>query len=326
MTKILYVLVSSMKDHYYEQAFVSMLSLKHVDPNSFISLLVDSETAETLRDAREKILNLVSEYKIITLPSFCTQGIQKSRYLKTTMRKYVHGDFLYVDVDTIWCSPINENDFTEDVMAVNDGNCAYEDNFYRDEFYQKFSKVHLDFEPKKIANSGVLYVRDSDRSHQLFSSWHNEWMAFVDKGVCTDQQALEAADIMQGRIIQSLDDSYNVQITFNLNHISEAKIIHYFASSFFGNFPYLLQQLSFWEKNRNCLDIKYLNTIIMNPKSLFSVFPFQTLVPRTFVELSLHPFVGFLMNEKMGRFLLKFGDAFLRIYNKCRGTVGRTDS
>ncbi len=44
MTKFLYILVSGQTDIYCEQTYVSMLSLKHYNPDAEISLLVDDET------------------------------------------------------------------------------------------------------------------------------------------------------------------------------------------------------------------------------------------------------------------------------------------
>ena len=47
--KIVYVLVCSEKDFYYEQALVSILSLRHVMPQAYIALLIDDESYDYLQ-------------------------------------------------------------------------------------------------------------------------------------------------------------------------------------------------------------------------------------------------------------------------------------
>jgi len=50
MVKFLYILVSNEKDIYYEQTLVSVLSLRHYNPDAFVTLLVDDKTDKTLKD------------------------------------------------------------------------------------------------------------------------------------------------------------------------------------------------------------------------------------------------------------------------------------
>lgn len=45
--KFLYVLVSNERDIYYEQTYISILSLKHFNPNACVHLLVDNLTFAT---------------------------------------------------------------------------------------------------------------------------------------------------------------------------------------------------------------------------------------------------------------------------------------
>ena len=122
--KYLYVLVNSTTGFYTEQTYVSMLSLRHVTPDAFISLLVDDKTAN-IQDNNflESIKSLVNEYKVISLPSDMS-AIARSRFIKTSMREHIAGDFLFIDSDTIWASPVDEKDFTFDIMGVLDSKIA----------------------------------------------------------------------------------------------------------------------------------------------------------------------------------------------------------
>lgn len=64
-------------------------------------LLVDEETSRTLENGiRKLILNYVSKLVIVDVP-FHYSKQQKSRYIKTSLRSQVIGDFLFIDCDTI---------------------------------------------------------------------------------------------------------------------------------------------------------------------------------------------------------------------------------
>ena len=80
-------------------------------------------------------------------------------------------------------------------------------------------------------NSGVLFVKDTDDTHQFYEYWHSLWRKNVLKGINYDQPSLAKANELMGCKICKLDDIWNCQINANgLPFLSKAKIIHYFAS------------------------------------------------------------------------------------------------
>ena len=87
MVKFLYILVSNEKDIYYEQTLVSVMSLRHYNPDAFVTLLVDDKTDKTLVGFRAGIKDLVNEYKVIPFDDQIG-GLARSRLLKTNMRNY----------------------------------------------------------------------------------------------------------------------------------------------------------------------------------------------------------------------------------------------
>ena len=66
-TKIVYCLVSSEKDIYLEQAWVSIYSLRLHNPCTTVILVLDKLTAESLTGSRAKIKQLVTD-KLQTIP------------------------------------------------------------------------------------------------------------------------------------------------------------------------------------------------------------------------------------------------------------------
>lgn len=99
--KYLYVIISDLQDIYFEQAYISILSLKESNPNAFISILTDSETKKNIDESsRSSINNFVDEFIVVNIPSSFSKK-HKSSWLKTSMRSYISGDFLFIDSDTI---------------------------------------------------------------------------------------------------------------------------------------------------------------------------------------------------------------------------------
>lgn len=272
--KYIYILVNSKTGFYTEQTYVSMLSLKHVSPNAYITLLVDDETDKNDRNSFfSSIKQLTNEYKVIPLDKNMPP-VAKSRYLKTTMRQIIEGDFLYVDSDTIWASPINEADFTFDIMGVLDGNCFLEDNPVRDYIQSVCQKTNFLPKSKYYVNGGVMYSKDTPFSHEFFKKWHDNWLISSKDGCFVDQPSLNiliSETIPPEKVL--LPGTYNAQITFCWDYFFKAKIIHYFTHSIEHGkrfeHPYILKNKDFWEDlSKNGLTDE-IQQIINNPLVAF---------------------------------------------------------
>ena len=272
--KYLYVLVNAETGFYTEQTYVSMLSLRHVSPNAYITLIVDDETEKNKRNPFfDSIKQLTNEYKVIPLDKDMPP-VARSRFLKTSMRQYVEEDFLYIDSDTIWASPVDETDFTSDIMGVLDGNCLLENNPIRDYIQILFKKTNLYPKLNCFFNGGVIYSKDTPFSHNFFKQWHNKWKESSKSGCFVDQPALNCVieEICSPEKMQ-LPGEYNAQIGYSWDHFFNAKIIHYFSSSFESTFnfnePYILKNKEFWQKFSNDGISAKVQQIINNPRVAF---------------------------------------------------------
>lgn len=250
--KILYVLVCDNSNYFYEQAHVSILSLKHHNPDAFISLLLDKQTLSGLTQKQQNdLFGLVNEYKAIELNNK-TSSMLRSRHLKTTMRHHIEGDFLYVDVDTIWADSINSDEFTDSIMGVPDGHCKVKDHLLKNFITtnHKTLKFTPDF-PYHI-NSGVLFMKDTPQMHAFSQKWHELWKQSCEHNVFIDQPALNQTNYLMGNIISLLPGAYNAQISRNWFYYINAKIIHYYTGSIKAyniiEPPFLFQKTSFWKK------------------------------------------------------------------------------
>ena len=249
--KYLYVLVGSKKGFYCEQTLVSMASLKRVDSNSFITLLVDKQTDLDYKVEIGKIQKYVSEYVIVPVDEKIPP-IARSRYIKTSMRKYVEGDFLYVDADTVWNAPVEKTDLTHDIMGVLDGHSLLTEHPLKKGIEEDFRKVNYDPKVEKYVNGGVLFSRDSDVSKKFFELWHEKWRETSTSGYFIDMPSLNYAIKTIGDGFAFLPDMYNVQISRSWEFFFRAKIIHFFTGWRNDCFesPYLFQKNSFWEEVR----------------------------------------------------------------------------
>lgn len=273
--KYLYVLVNSETGFYLEQTYISMLSLKHVMSNASISLIVDDTTDKITNNTFfSSIKALVNEYKVISLPTDMP-AIARSRYIKTSMRQYIDGDFLYIDSDTIWASPISEKDFTFDIMGVLDGNCLLKDNPVLDYIQSVRKSTGFNSESDYYINGGVLYSKDSICSHKFFEKWHNYWKDSSKNGCYVDQPSLN--QLVEEEFNPQkclLPGTYNAQITFSWDYFFNAKIIHYFTYSIehgekFKQ-PYILKNKDFWQKISTNGITKDVQEIIDTPFAAFS--------------------------------------------------------
>lgn len=269
--KYLYVLVSGKSDYYSEQAYLSIYSLRQHTPNCFVSLLVDVQTSEYLKNNFIELINSVNECKVVDLGNKYSNK-EKSRILKTTMRQHIEDDFLFIDCDTIICEDLTEikkyeynigcvldshvpviKHWAKDWMKKNDKKCGFKEAFNR--------TMHF--------NSGVIYCKDNDATRKFYMDWANFMEQSIKAGVNIDQPSFNQADSLNGELIGELEGKWNCQIIQGgIKHLHNAKIIHYFASNKKFKNPYLLADKIILEEIRinkklsnNCL------SLLSNPRT-----------------------------------------------------------
>lgn len=274
-TVIVYIVVSDEHDIYLEQTCLSMHSLRLYNPGAKIIAVMDKCTEVTLYGNRKMILDYISE-KIIVNPEGKFSKMQISRFIKTNLRKYVSGDYLFVDSDTIITSSLDEIDLCPyKLAAVKDGHCSLKEH----QCYRKISKelnsVDCVLEDDIYYNSGVLYVKDDEENYRFYESWHINWLCSGMKGIWIDQPSLAKTNAEFGCYIKELGSIWNCQIIRNgLPYLIEAKIIHYFSSIILkGNnvVPYyFMKDEVYYEIKNNGKVPTYFNDLICHSKELFS--------------------------------------------------------
>lgn len=236
-TKIVYCLVSDEEDYYYEQLLISLCSLRKHNPEVMVEVVCDGSTYVTLNKNRSTIYNYNIYVNPVDVPEDWGKH-ERSRYLKTNLRKLTRGNYLYIDTDTIICSSLNfVDDFPYEIAAVKDSHveralpksfrCKYDSEFW---IWDRAQLANVDITGLWHYNSGVMYVKDTQVADELYTRWFNNYSYFLKKGVKADQLSLLLSNFEMKNIISSLPDALNCQVITSVGRdtLHNAKIVHYF--------------------------------------------------------------------------------------------------
>jgi lipopolysaccharide biosynthesis glycosyltransferase len=232
-TKIVYVVTSDETDVYLEQALLSVFSLRRHNPNAFVELVVDQDTDATIVGKRGEILKYIDHKVVVNIPEEYNK-LSRSRWLKTSLRQYIKGDFLYIDADTIITDDLSEIDsFPFSLGAVINAHVPI--SLRRDTSYMRKIKNNASEEgwicsdETPFFNGGVLFVKDTFESYDFFTCWHKTWNDCYKKyGRHADQAPLAATNEKFKYMINELSGTWNCQLALNgFLYIANAKIMHY---------------------------------------------------------------------------------------------------
>jgi lipopolysaccharide biosynthesis glycosyltransferase len=268
-TKIVYTIVCDENSTYIEQALISVYSLRKYEPKTIVEIVTDKDTEFLIRHGRNKILKYVNN--IIAVE--CPQGfspMQRSRYLKTNLRQFVKGDYLFIDCDTIVCNTLEDiDDVDADIAMVADinGELSLSDRIIIEKCKKAgFSNV----KGHPYFNSGIIYVRDTPKAHQLYEEWYRLWKESDARGIPFDQPALCQANINTGLPIKELPGIWNCQIKFNNGHqfLKQANILHYYSNNGKGERSYTQDRIFEYVRGKGRID-EVVDKMICNPRTIF---------------------------------------------------------
>jgi len=274
MIKYVYILVSDETDYYLEEALISLTSLRMHIPTGSVSLLIDSITEKNLTGKRKNIFGLVNEVKVADIePRFNKKA--RSRWLKTSMRRYITGNFLYIDCDTVICENLSDiEDLGCDLGAVLNGHILQNGAEVKKNQANDNKIVGFDVSSiNKYFNGGVILCRDIPKCHEFFDEWHKLWLYCFERGILIDQASFNKVNFNLGNIITEMDGKWNCQINGGgIAFLVNAKIIHYLTSLARKKNPYLLSDFDLLQKVKESgvIDDK-LKEYLLHPKTIFSL-------------------------------------------------------
>jgi len=296
--KYVYVLVSGIGDVYYEQALVSVTSLKMHMPDAYVTLIVDDLTAKTLVESRSKIKELINEFVVIDLDKNMKQ-IAKSRQLKTSMRNLINGDFLYIDSDTVITNDLSSIFAIDcEIGAVLDLHSKISERIYVEYIYSQFKKVGFSsYKNDYFFNSGVIYVKDTKNTRAFFKRWNELWYYCTSKNCYFDQYALTETDCEYGYIIKELPGEYNCQIECGINYLTNAKIIHFYYNAIRIKPYHIFMDTKIYYDVKNKAISEEVMNVIRNAKNSFYKNALITCAETGIMDTNIYGFLYSLYNR-----------------------------
>lgn len=271
-TQIVYTLISSEKDYFLEELWVSLYSLRLFHPEVIVKVLVDEPTKEYM-ERFPKLCAMITEIVVVPVPEMYNAK-QRSRVIKTTVRNVIDGAYLFIDTDTVICKPLDEIDnLTCDIAAVPDGHLPLKECMFPPTgTVRKVFDVDAS-DSKFWFNSGVMLVADNERTHEFYKRWNENWTySCFEKGQSQDQPALLATDKEFGYVIEELPGIYNAQVAMSLKYFADAAIVHWWHMSFIENqdySPYFSLEI-YKEVKKNGKITPYAEELIINCKQSFA--------------------------------------------------------
>ena len=233
-TQIVYALIASNDDLFLQEIWASVYSLRHYEPDREVRVCCDETTAKLVYNT-PKLAKMFTEIVVIPTPEEYSPKL-RSRHVKTLVRQFVTGPFLYIDTDTIICAPLNEIDDSEyDIAGVPEGNISFDKNIFRDSVIKRVKRVFnydASHHPHWI-NGGVIYAADNQKAHVFYQKWHENWnYSTFKKQMSQDMPALLKTEVDTGIMISELPGYFNAQPFMSMSFFGEAKILHFLHSFF----------------------------------------------------------------------------------------------
>ena len=227
--RVCYVLADDSLGRYADMACVSASTLRRLQPGLEILLLCDTTTADAIRRQAHPLGAIVDTIVPASAPG--PTVAERSRWLKTSLRRLVAGDLLYLDVDTVVIRPIElPVEAHTHVLAAADACDARGRPVHETEPWVEllFSRLGWTM-PALYRNAGVIFFRGSRAGHELGSRWHAEWCRSLAAGSHRDQPALNAAIGASAATAGLLPLEYNAMPTYRPCLARGARIYHFWS-------------------------------------------------------------------------------------------------
>lgn len=233
-TKIVYVVVASSDSVFFEQTLVSIWSAKYHNPDIPITVVIDKDTKDRQDSGYYSYFLSMVDEEIVKdfLPEM--SNMERSRWLKLSLREIVSGDFLYLDADTVIVGKLDGLDSLQcNVGFVYDFNTPLRNNpsvLYYDLTLKNMFDQKLDHQGYYF-NGGAYYVKDTDIAHNFMQAWFNNWRYCVKHGYLRDQLSLVKTSQDNADDVEEIDGIYNCQLSVNIQYFNDARILHFYKNS-----------------------------------------------------------------------------------------------
>lgn len=230
-TKIVYVVASLNDDIYMEQAIVSAWSARYYNPDCQIEMVCDQDTFSTLgseiRSQYKTLFNNIHVREFLPEQSM----MERSRWMKTTLREIIEGDFLYLDTDTVVCADLSYvDDYDFNLGMVLDCNCEFPQTLVYDWVVPTMKEIYgMDVSKEtQYYNGGVAFVKDCPMTRDFYRYWNEQWVYSLHHfRKMKDQQPLMKTNLDMGYVITELPGDLNCLVAESIQYLHTAHIVHF---------------------------------------------------------------------------------------------------
>lgn len=257
-----YVLTSSGNDYLPEIAAISIASLRLAHPDARIAMLSDRETSAIASPGLTAIRPFIDNFVVVDCPG--RSPLERSRYLKTSVRLLLSGRLLYLDCDTIIMRcPKSIWDLDADIAASPDLSSDGKFCLASDKLSDLTKKLGWRVLPRTYLNAGVVFYSDNQASYAVAAQLHRSWIEYSRAmGHYHDQPAFNHAIHTVEPKLLVLPVVYNAQISMDVMAARGAIIVHYFTGVIANSEDIIAHVLAKRLKNDGILDTSALATAI----------------------------------------------------------------
>lgn len=229
--KIVFVVTTEGTNNYSVMTRIAIKTVRLTNPLLKIVVVCDMESNKALRKVFDPIINEVDEWLVIDTP--LGDAYYRSRFIKTNLRVYIEGPFIYLDCDIVVRRNISEIYKLNCDIAVarNHSREKYSEQIWHSDI-DILKNMNWNYGNTNYLNTGVIYYSNSKRAHLLGNEWHKLWLESYEKlNKYQDQPAFNNSILSIDPKIYLLPDSYNSQFKVTCSVALSASIWHYYASA-----------------------------------------------------------------------------------------------
>lgn len=226
--KVVMILNSNGSDRYLTMHKLAVRSLRLTNPDLSLVTCIDEGTLAAV-GAKTKTGYVLGD-EILTIKTPQGSGTFKNRWIKTQLRHFISGEFLYLDSDVLILDDIRSPfDLDGGLAAVRNTNGYALSPTKVDE--QKFTACNWRIPKFTPFNAGVWYLADTDVAQEFSRCYHAFWAESAQQhGLVQDQHAFNRAIDVSGIPVCYLPDEYNIQEKYFVFH-KNPKIWHFINSN-----------------------------------------------------------------------------------------------
>jgi hypothetical protein len=225
--KYCYVLASTTWDKYARMVYLSASSLRRVHPDAEIVLVADEASAHMASQPCYPLQEILT--RVVRVPDVKgTDSSIRSRFLKTSIRRWLEGDFLFIDADTLLVRPVHPViGATKSLAAVRDCEDPRTPGGVPDRIKQIYGQLGWRLPAATYFNTGIVFYPDKRETREFCTEWHRRWHLSLQVGIYFDQPAFNSAATDLGIKISELDRSLNAYVTVDPRFARGARILHF---------------------------------------------------------------------------------------------------